>query len=437
MRNNLFTRFFAAAPTARATSVPVVLAFSVLCAGFLAGCDLFAYKRIFDDAYYDNNFIAAIDFDAKADVDAVPSAVDPDTGALVEETGVWDFAYRYQSWKGTPYMSLDPMPALDPYATPGSPGFSAASIAVPSGLSASAPVYRLEVLNFLEGGDFEGIADTAGLSGLGWVKDASTGTGASTLKLLLPTGGIHGNSVSFSLSSTNQYVTWTIPDTLVSGAAYRLSFNWESTTDKNHALLLSQVNGGTVSVPIYIEESSGNEQTAYGTGYIDFTAGASNVLVFTTDSVAEVVLDDLRISSKVSNKLRLLLKQGETNPPLESFLYRFTFWVCEDPTASLTSLPYRLPTFTPYMQKIEPYSSISAFASPVEYVVQDTPSWRKMTLETQNGNLVLLDASGTVPVLELILNLDTDSQSTVTKIPASAGRILIAQPELRAYPDGY
>jgi hypothetical protein len=89
------------------------------------------------------------------------------------------------------------------------------------------------------------------------------------------------------------------------------------------------------------------------------------------------------------------------------------------------------------MQKIEPYSSISAFATPGEYVVNDTLSWRKMTLETQNGNLVLLDESGTVPVLELIINLDTDSQTTTTKIPAAAGRVFIAQPELRAYPDGY
>jgi len=61
------------------------------------------------------------------------------------------------------------------------------------------------------------------------------------------------------------------------------------------------------------------------------------------------------------------------------------------------------------------------------YSYSTTPGgWQKMAVRVDNGNLQI-DSGATGAVLELIIDLD----SSLT------GTVLLAQPELRAYPDGY
>lgn len=409
------------------SAIRLVAACGVL---FLVSCDLFTYRRPFGPEYYTSNFIAATGFDVTADLTLLPTATDPATGLFVPATGVWDFAYRYAGWDSNgdtvgdgDYLSLEPMSsdATNPaWATPAGSGFSGSGIVVPDGLDPAASVYRLELANFLTGQDFEGISDSAGLAALGWQKDASAGAGASTLFLQEP--GFHGKSLGFSLSSTLHSVTYTIQDPLVEGAKYVLSFSWKGDNPTGANLV--------VTVNDVVEEKQIPYTEGSGTVSIEFTAAAANTVTFTASSPLDIAIDDLTVRAGLATplRLRLLLKQAETAPVLEPLLYRFTFWVCEDPTVGSAGAPYPLDTFWAQMLGTE-WSTLSTVAVPDRYVHDGAaaPSWKKMTVQVENGNLVMQDASGAHPVLELALNLDA----------ASPGRILIAQGKLRAYPDGY
>ena len=123
---------------------------------FAASCDLFTYKRPFPDAYYENNFIANIDFDENVCADGPatvwvnPAAIPPDAiypdldGKPVPVTGRWDLAYRYdEGWEGFNYITV-----LDTAQTASAYGGA-------TGLVPNAPVYRVEVANLVQGGNFE------------------------------------------------------------------------------------------------------------------------------------------------------------------------------------------------------------------------------------------------------------------------------------------
>jgi hypothetical protein len=368
----------------------------------VSSCNLFTYTRPFADEYYTSNYIANIGFDKFVGADtAVPSS---------SVTGSWDFTYRYDNWDKYPYMTLEKV-ADSGYETAGGSGFTGETL--PSGLSSSAPVYRLELKNLVQGADFEASGYTPLTQG--WSVTYNTTPLAATVSTI-SSGSINGTSLSlkFPKDTSATYVFVPVSDQFVSGNQYSLDFRWlyESSTWPNEQGVT--INGDPVAF---------NTVTKHATK--QFSVGSSvPPLVFAPESIPSLTIDDLTVRKTGSMRLRLLLTPSDTMPSLGSFLYRFTFWVHADPSVGTLTSPYHLDVLAPNMLPTD-YSTMST-KTYGSYTYSSTSSgWTKMTVEVENGNLQFSDV--TKSVLELIIDLDSS-------LP---GRVLLAQPELRAYPDGY
>jgi hypothetical protein len=165
-----------------------------------------------------------------------------------------------------------------------------------------------------------------------------------------------------------------------------------------------------------------NDITGHAT--MQFTAlGAGNTIK--SHTTCQFMLDDLTVKkSGAKHQLRLLLRRAETKPDLEDFLYKFSVWVRPDPTVGAYSSPYNLDRLGVAMYPTA-FSTLTE-KSPPDYAYADGSGWVKKTAKIENGNLQIKQGTKQ-PVLELIVDLDD----------ALPGRVLLAQPELRAYPDGY
>ena len=367
------------------------LSLAVLSACVLfASCDLFTYKRPFADAYYDDNFIAAINFDqfSGADTSVPATAV----------TGSWDCAYRYNTtdWS-TSHVN---------YLTLTATGKTAGDYDTADGLSSSANVFRLEMANLIQNGDFE--------SGLGtWTQQ---GTAVSTVSFL-SSNGINNASANLALNSQYSWFDYAVPAvSLVTDQWYLIDFRWKS--------------GDTLPSQVYMNGDSNlpfdfSTETNHATR--EFKAKTTNTIQFKATALWTSMIDDMSIRLSQNNKILLYLKKTDTNPPLEDFLYIFSIWVHADPSVGANTSPYHLDTMSLEMHGIDGASTMSPDTTNATYTYSSTASgWQKIYVRIDNGNLQI-NSSATGAVLQLIINLDK----------ALPGRVLIAQPELRAYPDGY
>lgn len=376
-----------------------LLLVGVLLTGAVSSCNLFTYTKPFADEYYTSNYIANIGFDKFVGADTtVPSS---------SVTGSWDFTYRYENWDQYPYMTLEKV-SDSGYETAGGSGFSGETL--PDGLSSSAPVYRLELKNLVQGGDFE----ASGAATTGWTITPSS-YGTPTVEAV-SSGAINGQSLSltFKQDASSSYALAAVSGQFVTGNQYSLDFRW----------LYSGTWPNEQGMTIDGDPIGFNTETNHATK--QFSVGSSvPPLVFAPEgSVSRLTIDDLTVRKTGSMRLRLLLASTDTTPSLGSFLYRFTFWVHEDPSVGASTSPYHLDVLAPNMLPTD-YSTMST-KTYGSYAYSSTSSgWTKMTVEVENGNLQFSDA--TKPVLELIIDLDSS-------LP---GRVLLAQPELYAYPDGY
>lgn len=370
----------------------------------LSSCNLFTYTRPFADEYYDSNYIANIGFDQFVGADtAVPSASSP-------VTGKWDFTYRYESWDQFPYMTLEKVTDSG-YETAGAPGYSGA--ALPGGLSSSAAVYRLELKNLVVGGDFEASGYDPYASG--WTVTTNSSSQAASVTAI-SSGAINGTSLYFTFAkdTSASYALVPVTGQFVKGKQYSLDFRWlyESSTWPNEQGVT--INGDPVAF---------NTDTNHATK--QFSVGSSVPdLVFKPDSITRLTIDDVSVKKTGNMQLRLLLTPSDTTPELGPFLYRFTFWVHADPSVKALTSPYHLDVLSPNMLPVAGNSTMST-KSYGDYAYASSSGWTKMTVEVENGNLQFPDA--TKPVLELVIDLNSS-------LP---GRVLLAQPELYAYPDGY
>jgi len=407
----------------------------------LVSCDLFTYKRPFDDAYYDNNFIAGIGFDNFVGSDG-PGAIwaDPTAGtgvALFPDgngqpipvTGSWDFSYRYDaSWEsdGGAYMSLTPTSVAD-----GDPGTTAADFGtVPDGLAGTAPVFRLELANLVTGGDFE-----AGSVGAEWSTDGAVSSSVSILSSG-STGLSDGAGVYVSLTDAGAYAEYSLSQafttgfSLFPGQQYLLGFLSDGKD------VLAGVTDAGVSLDEDVDKLTPLMQAvspgAYRSEFL-FQAGGTDALRFQIFQDPSIVVDHMTLKrGDLGLQLRLLLTRDQAVPVLESLLYKFTYWIREDSLAvpaNPGAAPYRLDTLKSAMSGVPGNSSLSSGLDPLEYAYDSSSvGWKKMTAYVENGNLQFESGiDGADPVLELTIDLSD----------ARPGRILIAQPELRAYPDGY
>lgn len=376
------------------------LSLAVLSACVLfASCDLFTYKRPFADAYYDNNFIAALNFDQFSGADtSVPA---------IAVTGSWDCAYRYaDGWSGTPVN----------YVTLADTGKTAGVYDTADGLSSAAKVFRLEKTNLITDGDFETGAGTWALT------DATTGDAVSSdtesVASYVTSNGLNNKSMQLTLgSSTTNMMYSIVASSLVTGLSYNIDFRWSSNSGAPTSNVIC-VNSNTNALFNF------DSDTAHAAS--SFEALASNTIQFRS-STWEGLVDDISICKSTSQQVRLLLKKTDTNPALEDFLYIFSLWVHADPSVAANTSPYNLDTISLKMYQVDGASTMSPDTTNATYTYSSTQSgWQKIYVRVNNGNLQI-NSTATGAVLQLIIDLDKS-------LP---GRVLIAQPELRAYPDGY
>lgn len=363
-------------------------------------CDLFTYKRIFPDAYYDTNFIEHIDFDTFVKKSDEPNSDASD--ARTAPIGMWDFAYRYElGWDNSfEYMSLE---RAEKPVDSGSKAIASDFSGGASGLSPSAPVYRLEMKNLIKDGDFE----STDMSAWGF-------QGTSSGQIL--ENQINGKSASISLGS-NSLTSYTITPldgfNFKAGVNYELKIKYDSAPPPSHSI---RVNENASPISFTLNPAS--------TEFIGVEGGQENKINFQVTDPLTITIDDITIKKKGGQKLRLLLAPQSTEPELIDLLYIFSFWVHPDPSVKSHTSPYMLDFLEPQMLENVGVSSISTEVS--SSFNPSIEGWQKISVQVKNGNL-MFTAGTTVPVLELVIDLDK----------ALPGRILLAQPELRAYPDGY
>jgi hypothetical protein len=392
---------------------------AILC--IFASCEYLSYKRPFADSYYNDNFIASIGFDRFSGTDTLP-APDASSGVVEPVTGSWDFSYRYTEWDGYGYLTLNRIsPTGEPaYATAGGSGFTAIA-ALPSGLDASSPVFRLELVNLVSGGDFEAASDDPAASGL-WTYD-----GTRSSAVLQDPGQINGKSVVVSQAGNAplEYLLNPVAGQLVAGAEYYLDFRWVSTSIPDGTNNLVKIDD--MDSPVSFETADEAAATKSGHAHSAFTALGSGTdgIMLETNTGWDFVMDDLSVKKVGGLELRLLLAPKETSPVLKDLLYRFTVWVHADPSVQATSSPYHLDTISVRMLPTAASSLSSRSYGSYDWSAS-SPGWQKLTVEIDNGNLMFTDGTASA-VLELVIDFDD----------ALPGRVLLAQPELRAYPDGY
>jgi len=383
--------------------------------GLSAGaCDWFADK---DPYSVENsaNFISEIGFDDLVAASAVTSTA---------ITGQWDFAYRYLAWDGFDYLSLTP---IDAAAEPGyaTEGDCATTIgeSLPDGLAATAPVYRLELRNLAQNGDFEDSADDPATNAQ-WVQDQANKATAA----LITSGAINSQSIQVSLPANQFAVTYALdPLNLTASTQYTVDFRWK---------------GDTASIDIqtiYVDSSdvrlSFNPNTLRASA--DFLAGtAAPVITFKSESGYELTVDDVTLRKTEGMRLRLLLTKTDTRTTalptldLEDGAYRFSVYVHIDPSVGASTNPYHLDSFTCDLEPIAEQSTMSHTAAEYSYasaVAAASPGWIKLTAETGASQAFQVTGDGTVAVMELVLDA-TGSRP---------GRVLIAQPELRFASEGF
>lgn len=368
-----------------------------------SACSLFASKQVFPDAYYNSNFIASLGFGVNETLFATPTwtnypAMPPTypSAVTLPATAVWAFDYQYDTtWNSYNYMSL-----TDTLSQASDIDMSLA------GATGTSPVYRLELVNLINRGDFE-----TGTDG-GW-----TGTGTPTWETtseMLQTGNMKLNILS------GQTVTYTptVPAAMVNGATYYVSYRYNS----NFEFKCDTANLG----------ASSPAATKNSTSFTFNSDGSSPSFVFSPptplSSVTDLRVDNFRMTQKNSKmRLRLRLAPLDTTPALESGVYAFRVWVHTDTAlpAHLDYSPYWLDTFSITMSALD---KAELAADSEIYTASAGAGWVKLTATLSPHALQFHPEQmpQSDQVLELILDLNA----------SQPGSVLLAQPELEFYPDG-
>lgn len=372
-----------------------------------SACSLFASKQVFPDAYYNSNFIASLGFG----LNETPNLTPPETpypampptypsAATLPATAVWAFDYQYDTtWNSYNYMSL-----TDTLSQASDIDMSLA------GATGTSPVYRLELVNLINRGDFETGPDGT------W-----TGTGTATPEnssQMLETGNM---KLDILATQTVTY-TPTVSAAMVNGAIYYVSYRYNSGNEYKCE------SGGESTT----EQASSPPTTKNSTSFTFKSDGSSPSFVFSPptslSSVSNLRVDNFRMTQKNSKmRLRLRLAPLDTTPALESGVYAFRVWVHTDTAlpAHLDYSPYWLDTFSITMSALD---KAELAADSEIYTASAGAGWVKLTATLSPHALQFHPEQmpQSDQVLELILDLNA----------SQPGSVLLAQPELEFYPDG-
>lgn len=354
----------------RLKTIGFILIEAVVAVVLSQSCDIFTYKRPFPDAYYDSNFIETLGFsEFAATAGDLPAAVD---GFIPRTSARWELVYRHrEDWDLYEYIGF----AQDGLVT----GLSGA---VPQGLSASAPVYRLELRNLLADGSFESPFNAGE-----WA------TTAEKLADLDTMGKIKGaNSVRLTVPQ-NQ--------TLVYTPAPRPGFTTQALDQYRLSWLVKD------GISQLKRENSDFSPDVNGDPFeIGFTKGLESMENYYVDDFSAIQIDGMTLSMHLSPQ--------DTTPALEQGVYSFSVWVytgIETPVA-VDSVIVGLKSIN---SGVQASGSVNAPLATGWANVQASLSTNALQFDGVN-----------TPVLELFLDFGAS-------LP---GEMLIAAPSLTFYPDG-
>lgn len=359
----------------------------------LSGCSLFESKQLYGDDYYTANFIAGMPFSSFVGDGAM---ADP----TVQATGQWDLSYRYLDWDGYNYITVKDSGKL------------VSDFEEADGLDSSASVYRLEVVNLLDGGNFETSAENWTLTGTTATAAQWTSTtplfGAGCARLDVPA---HGNAL-FLTTSHAGFTGFKATD------SYNLFFRYTSKTDKAAITIDNTANILTLNPTG--EGVKGYAKYTLNNGYARAPEIAFSP-IDDTSILSEFYVDNFRVGRSGNMELRLYLTIAETTPSLESGTYSFSVWVYSDPLATTVQTPYPIDAFV--VKMVSCAGTVNLSTTSVTYAAAS--GWQKLTATLEPGALAFTE--GTLdPVLGLVLDFNQ----------SRPGSVLLAQPELRFYPDG-
>ncbi len=408
-------------------------ALGAVAVGLLSGCQQLSDLLGITDPWagYKNssdNFIKPIGFDKQ-------NLAATDEG-LASTWASWTWAWMASiapDATSSPYMSLsDVGPVSSPEGT---------NVTVPAGLDPTAHAYLLDITNLLpkKDSDFEGLSTPSP----DWALDPEIGTPSSnsSLQISKPPSVIAGGSslllnLNYRIGAKLSLFSLSDSGTATGQHAYRFLLKSQSAdpnvpTNLQYAFgSLSSTLFGLTVLPQNISNTL-DETTDFSTGA---QANTALFLGNTSSSIQNVLVDDIRViryDLASSYRLRLLLRPTDTTPALAQGIWSFVVWVLvppgrkqiADPSAAG---PYAASTVTLSMDQVLPSAG---FAEEFSIPSTTTSTWLRLELRMSGSNYQF-DTNSTTPVIELGV------MPTQRSYP-DAGGILIAQPELHFWYNGY
>jgi hypothetical protein len=365
---------------------------ALLLLGALSGCSLFESKD-----YPDVDYSASVQFDRFVG----SNAYDP----LAATTGSWDCAYRDAAWDGYDYLTLT------------NTGNAVSTYGTADGLDSAAPVYRLEVANLIENGNFETSAENWATEDPGTIGSAIRITPTS---ILFGTGCVRVN-LDLNESQTYTTVVRTGYTGFLTNTAYNLFFRYTTTSIDTAKVYVDGVESITAS-------PTGSGVKGYARYTINNGYASAPVIKFTpidnTYTLYDFYVDNFRVGRSGNMELRLSLTRNDTiersGVPLDSGTYVFSVWAHSDPLATTVQTPYPVDAF---VVKMAPTAESSLSTTSVTYA--EATGWHKLTATLKPGALAFDDAA-TGAVLSLVLDFNQ----------TRPGSVLLARPELVYRADG-
>jgi hypothetical protein len=368
-------------------------------------CD---FPPTFGAEYKDSstNFIEALPLSSPPDASDFGVTVPPDIA--LDALATWDWAWRAQTGNTYPYMNF-----VDQGSGTGPGGTGNA--------------WFLETVNLAVNPAFAGALTT------GWGASGATLNG---------TGVIHNNALFANCANDNQYIyidrnSFIDPLDATTGHTYSLAMNASGIVGLEY---LESLIAEYSSLGLY--STGWNGTGPYYTSLSSITSTSTRVVAFNNSNTAFLFDDISAIRTDIdARKWALVLRLGleDTEPSLVPGTYEFSVYVKRPPTHTFNTDASRGDNVN-YAARFVTLrlTQIAGGSTPLTVAVQnyeisalaDPDSWNLLTLRMPSGSNFTFPESTTGGAIEL-------SISPIDPSRPEAGAVLIANPSLHFYIDGY
>lgn len=335
---------------------------------------------------------------------------EPSSGADLNGSGFWDFAWRNPATANYAYMKQTEETA----ETGPIPGVA---------------VFRLELVNLYDGGDFE--SATVGELPSGWENQ-----GLANAKVV--SSGLNGHGKSLTITKQNESADW---------AGFPVTALKDKDVQGSKAYVINFFAGALSSQSGYSLQNTGSYDQTKNMGPITAGDNINTLALWSTSGASEdhilfggpasmsLTIDELRVlrgDLGQDSRLRLRLRRRDTEPPLMPGYYEFRLWIKKPSGAkwhdeARTNEPPAARRVGISLSQLDAQGKETATPIPItERAVTD--EWQEIVARGQN--IDLLHDTADAPVIELSIRPYATGK-------LDAGAVLIAAPVLRYYLDGY